>query len=164
MNVEIETEAKQFPEKEYINGIFSAVRHSIQTVLISRKCSVNSPLCFYYWLVNVLSEGALGDLGKYPGHGVDPVHRIVFHQLDHLQPVRAELPFWTQEVFSSRIYRFLTGVTGSLMPASSGVKGGYDSYPSLTMQLLTGAEQDGNVISHVMTTLSLHRSTVLGRC
>ncbi len=25
MNVEIETEAEQFPEKEYINGIFAAV-------------------------------------------------------------------------------------------------------------------------------------------
>ncbi len=27
MNVEIETEAAQFLEKEYINGIFVAVRH-----------------------------------------------------------------------------------------------------------------------------------------
>jgi hypothetical protein len=32
------------------------------------------------------------------------------------------------------------------------------------MQLLTGAEQDGNVNSRVMTTLSLHRSTELGHC
>ncbi len=35
---------------------------------------------------------------------------------------------------------------------------------SLMMQLLTGAEWDGNVISRVMTTLSLHRSTEVGRC
>ncbi len=47
-------------------------------------------------MVNVLSERALGDLGEYPGHGVDPVHRIVFHQVDHLQPVRAELPLWNR--------------------------------------------------------------------
>jgi hypothetical protein len=32
------------------------------------------------------------------------------------------------------------------------------------MQLLTGAEQDGNINSRVMITLSLHRSTELGRC
>ncbi len=32
------------------------------------------------------------------------------------------------------------------------------------MQLLTGAEQDGNVNSRVMTTLSLHRSTEVGHC
>ncbi len=32
MNVEIETEATQFPEKEYINGIFGAVR-SVQCCL-----------------------------------------------------------------------------------------------------------------------------------
>ncbi len=31
------------------------------------------------------------------------------------------------------------------------------------MQLLTGAEQDGNVNSRVMSTLSLQRSTELGR-
>jgi hypothetical protein len=35
---------------------------------------------------------------------------------------------------------------------------------TLRMQLLTGAEQDGNVNSHVITTLSLQRSTELGRC
>jgi hypothetical protein len=29
MNVEIGTEAAQFPEKEYINGIFVAVYHSL---------------------------------------------------------------------------------------------------------------------------------------
>ncbi len=29
MNVEIGTEATQFPEKDYINGIFIAVRHII---------------------------------------------------------------------------------------------------------------------------------------
>ena len=29
MNVEIKTEAPQFPEKEYINGIFVAVQESI---------------------------------------------------------------------------------------------------------------------------------------
>jgi hypothetical protein len=32
------------------------------------------------------------------------------------------------------------------------------------MQLHIGAEYDGSVISRVMTTLSLHRSTELGRC
>jgi hypothetical protein len=32
------------------------------------------------------------------------------------------------------------------------------------MQLLTGAEQDGNVNSRVMTTLSLHRYTEVGHC
>jgi hypothetical protein len=30
MNVEIGTEAAQFPEKEYINGILLAVRHKIK--------------------------------------------------------------------------------------------------------------------------------------
>jgi hypothetical protein len=34
----------------------------------------------------------------------------------------------------------------------------------LLMQLLTGAEQDGNVNSRVMTTLSLHRFTEVGHC
>ncbi len=29
MNVEIETKATQFPEKEYINGIFVAVRAGV---------------------------------------------------------------------------------------------------------------------------------------
>jgi hypothetical protein len=33
----------------------------------------------------------------------------------------------------------------------------------LLMQLYIGADYDGNVISRVMTTLSLHRSTELGR-
>ncbi len=31
MNVEIGTEAAQFPEKEYINGIFVAVHHNVNT-------------------------------------------------------------------------------------------------------------------------------------
>ncbi len=31
MNVEFGTEAAQFPEKEYINGIFLAVRHTVPT-------------------------------------------------------------------------------------------------------------------------------------
>ncbi len=34
MNVEIGTEAAQFPEKEYINGIFVAVRHPEQAVSV----------------------------------------------------------------------------------------------------------------------------------
>jgi hypothetical protein len=38
------------------------------------------------------------------------------------------------------------------------------SEAATAMQLLTGPEQDGNVNSRVMTTLSLHRSTELERC
>jgi hypothetical protein len=33
MNVEIGTEAAQFPEKEYINGIFLAVRQPMEVAL-----------------------------------------------------------------------------------------------------------------------------------
>jgi hypothetical protein len=54
------------------------------------------------------------------------------------------------------------GVVGRQNSSGGGrkrVKSGSDP-----MQLLTGAEEDGNVISRVKTTLSLHRSTGLGRC
>jgi hypothetical protein len=34
MNVEIGTEAAQFPEKEYINGIFLAVHHAVLMVMV----------------------------------------------------------------------------------------------------------------------------------
>jgi hypothetical protein len=34
MNVEIGTEAAQFPEKEYINGIFLAVHHAVPMVMV----------------------------------------------------------------------------------------------------------------------------------
>jgi hypothetical protein len=37
MNVEIWTEAAQFPEKEYTNGIFLAVLHLISCLLYCRK-------------------------------------------------------------------------------------------------------------------------------
>ncbi len=95
---------------------YSFTRHSFQPAQIFRMCSVNSPLYVYYRLINVLSEGALGDLGEYPGHGVDPVHRIVFHQLDHLQPVRAELPFWNRRFSVQGILSFIswTGETNVL--------------------------------------------------
>ncbi len=39
MNVEIETEAAQFPEKEYINGIFIAV----QDIQRTNQCSYITP-------------------------------------------------------------------------------------------------------------------------
>jgi hypothetical protein len=44
MNVEIGTEAAQFPEKEYINGIFAAVRYSAHFLLLSG--SVFDPCLF----------------------------------------------------------------------------------------------------------------------
>jgi hypothetical protein len=42
MNVEIGTEASQFPEKEYINGIFLAVLPLISFLLYCRKVTLNS--------------------------------------------------------------------------------------------------------------------------
>jgi hypothetical protein len=40
MNVEIRTEAVQFPEKEYINGIFLASVGTLATILFSEVYSV----------------------------------------------------------------------------------------------------------------------------
>jgi hypothetical protein len=39
MNVEIGTESGQFPEKEYINGIFLAVRYIIQHSVKENTCT-----------------------------------------------------------------------------------------------------------------------------
>ncbi len=57
-NVEIGTEAKQFPEKEYIYGIFIAV--------------LNALICTYYWSYLKLTAGLLkveGTTGKKPVSG-----------------------------------------------------------------------------------------------
>ncbi len=45
MNVEIGTEAAQFPEKEYINGIFLAVRWSVYTTLLVMVYKVKGGGC-----------------------------------------------------------------------------------------------------------------------
>jgi hypothetical protein len=44
MNVEIGTEAAQFPEKEYINGIFLAVGLESQVVRDFGSCVVGGPM------------------------------------------------------------------------------------------------------------------------
>ncbi len=41
MNVEIGTEAAQFPEKESISGIFLAVQHAVLIVMV--RWSIGSP-------------------------------------------------------------------------------------------------------------------------
>ncbi len=41
MNVEIGTKATQFPEKEYINGIFVAVRKQISCESLLKFCHVS---------------------------------------------------------------------------------------------------------------------------
>jgi hypothetical protein len=48
MNVEIGTEAAQFPEKEYINGIFLAVQLGNWAVGGGGVCL---PLLFYSWIM-----------------------------------------------------------------------------------------------------------------
>ncbi len=45
MNVEIGTEAAQFPEKEYINVIFLAVQYIAQTICISKHNMSNLSMC-----------------------------------------------------------------------------------------------------------------------
>jgi hypothetical protein len=46
MNVEIETEAAQFPEKEYINGIFVAVC-SVPPKAPNLLCGLSPENCFF---------------------------------------------------------------------------------------------------------------------
>jgi hypothetical protein len=51
MNVEIGTEAAQFPEKEYINGIFVAVSNKITSVSFTFRNRVAEPASqCYKWM------------------------------------------------------------------------------------------------------------------
>jgi hypothetical protein len=47
MNVEIGTEAAQFPEKEYISGIFLAVQWSKLSILIKDIFKVRTSILIY---------------------------------------------------------------------------------------------------------------------
>jgi hypothetical protein len=66
MNVEIGTEAVQFPEKEYINGIFVAVCFDVM-----KKVRVNSPVLLVSYLFSTrifhLVFAFLGE--QYPWDG-----------------------------------------------------------------------------------------------
>jgi hypothetical protein len=64
MNVEIRTEAAQFPQKEYINGIFLAVWDRVSssavalknrlTQLVSHKSQKSSWVTYLYYVCSIL--------------------------------------------------------------------------------------------------------------
>ncbi len=56
MNVEIGSEAAQFPEKEYINGIFIAVCHANTAIGHSWK-TIHWPLLYVYGVTKEFSWG-----------------------------------------------------------------------------------------------------------
>jgi hypothetical protein len=69
MNVEIGTEAVQFPEKEYINGIFVAVYSNFLTKKICSRAQFRVASVINSWFFWLALEIYLSSVGGWGGGG-----------------------------------------------------------------------------------------------
>ncbi len=93
MNVEIGTEAAQFPEKEYINGIFLAVRRKIRLIETNSKCRHLKKMCWK----RTLRQVYLSRPPPLPGFGLGWSSNIVGSESGQIQNVKL-----LQNMFSNK--------------------------------------------------------------